>query len=391
MLKLLMIDEEGFVGGAEIATSRLLSGLKERCVQCAAVVPANTHYWRVLHERGIRLFPCGLNELKRTFIRGYPVLREISGLRQAIAEFNPTIIHADAPWAAFFCLPAAKRFDVPVVCALHSYPEAHRAFKRMVFALLKRRLIRRCEHFVVFSNHMLTEIVERYGFPPEKVSKVSHGIERERIAARMSRTDWRELNDLPHDAIVFVSITRVHPGKGVMDFVNAAKIVSESCPNVFFVVAGEEVVSPLENLGFTAELHGRLETLGISDRFRFLGFQDDVGSILHGCDVLVHPAHKEPFGLAVAEASASGLPVVASGVGGILETIVDGENGLLFKPKNVNQLAEKMLLLAQNPELRQQMGQLGAKRNLDKFPMSQMVDGMLRIYECAIGGYQRAP
>jgi len=389
MLKLLMIGEEGFVGGAEIATSRLLSGLKERCVQCAAVVPANSHYWRILHERGIRLFPCGLNELKRTFIRGYPVLREISGLRRAIAEFNPTIIHADAPWAAFFCLPAAKRFDVPVVCALHSYPEAHRAFKRMVFAFLKRYVIGRCECFVVFSDHMLEEVVRRYGFPAEKVCRVNYGIDEDRITPRMSRAEWRMRNDLPTDATVFMVVTRIHPEKGIMDLVEAAKLVSEACENIFFVVAGEEVVSLLENLGFTAELHRRLETLGIANRFRFLGFQDDVGSILRGCDVLVHPSHREPFGLAVAEASLAGLPVVASSVGGIPEMVVNGGTGFLVEPRNANQLAEKMLLLAQNHGLRREMGERGITRTRARFQMPQMLDDMLEIYERAAGRDQR--
>ncbi|MBN2209248.1 MAG: glycosyltransferase family 4 protein [Candidatus Coatesbacteria bacterium] len=385
MLRLLMIGEEGFLGGAEIAMSQLLSGLRERGVECAAVVPERSDYWRLLKSRGVPLFPCSLNELKRDFIWGWPVFRELRRLRQAIHEFRPSVIHANAPWGAFFCLPAANRFGVPVVCALHSYPEAHRAFKRMLFVLLKTYIIRRCKRFVVFSDHMLNEVVEQYGFPLTKLSKVNCGIESERIVPRTTRAEWRMRNHLPSNAVVFLNLTRIHPVKGVMDFVDAAGLVRESCREAFFVIAGEEAVTSLENLGFTAKLQRGIEVLGMADRFRFLGFQDDVGSILAGSDVLVHPAHKEPFGLAVAEASAAGLPVVASRVGGIPETIVEGENGFLVAPRDVTQLAEKMLVLAADRGLRDRMGKRGAELNSGRFTVSGMVEGMLSIYEGVAG------
>ncbi|MBN1592396.1 MAG: glycosyltransferase family 4 protein, partial [Candidatus Coatesbacteria bacterium] len=275
-MKVLLVADEGYLGGAEISTSRLLAALVERGIECAAAVPKGSPYWGRLKERGIPLFPCELNDLKRTFSRGYPILRENSRLRRLIGDFGPTVIHTDSLWAAFFTLMAASRSDIPVVSSLHSYPEAHRALKRAIFAVLKRLIVRKCAHFIVFSEHMLNEIGGRYGFPIDKVSRVHHGIERDRLEERLSRVDWRRKHDIPAGAVVFICITRIHPEKGVMDFVEAARIVMETDQDAFFVVAGEEVVTPLENLGFTKIIHRRLNELGLMDRFRFLGFQEDV-------------------------------------------------------------------------------------------------------------------
>lgn len=382
-MRLMLVSEEGFLGGAQIAIAQLLRELSNRSVECRAVVPMPSNYSRLLEKKGIAVSGCRLDELKRDFVRGRPVRREVSNLRSLIRQFKPSVVHADAPWAAFFCILASAREAVPVVCALHSYPEARRPFKRLVFALLKRHIVRRCHSFVVFSDHMLQEVVGSYSFPQNKLRRVAYGLDLQRTKATIAPSEWRARLGIPANAVVFATLTRLHPEKGVLDLVEAARIVCERFPRAYFVVAGEEVVTPMEHLGFLPAVESRINSLGLKDRFRLVGFQDDVGSILNASDALIHPSHREPFGLAVIEASASGLPVIVSHVGGMLETVVDGKTGLRFPAQDAEQLADRVLALALNPALRRKMGQRGKELVLEKYSLSRMADRMLDIYRNA--------
>lgn len=383
-MRLMLVSEEGFIGGAQIAVAQLLRSLSNRSVECSAVVPMPSDYSRLLRNNAIDVSGCRLDELKRDFVRGLPVRREIANLRDLLRQFQPTVIHADAPWAAFFCILASSKTGPPIVCALHSYPEAHRAFKRVVFSLLKRCLVKRCRSFVVFSDLMLREVGRKHGFPQRKLVRASYGLDPQRIEARVPRNEWRTRFGLPPGAVVFATLTRLHPEKGVLDLVEAAKIVCEECPEAHFVVAGEEVVTPMEHLGFLPILKSRITALGLEQRFQLIGFQHDVGSILNASDVLIHPSHREPFGLAVIEASAAGLPAIVSNVGGMLETVVDGETGFHFTARDPRHLAEKALTLTRNPALRREMGQRGKESVLREYPPDAMTDGMLAIYEDAM-------
>ncbi|MHB8879090.1 MAG: glycosyltransferase family 4 protein [Myxococcaceae bacterium] len=113
------------------------------------------------------------------------------------------------------------------------------------------------------------------------------------------------------------------------------------------------------------------QELGLSGRVELLGLRDDLPELLSGADLFVHPTLFDAFGLAVAEAMACGLPVIASRVGGVPELVLDEETGLLVAPGDVAGLARAIERLAADPGLRSQLGRAGAHRIRASFDLRE--------------------
>jgi glycosyltransferase involved in cell wall biosynthesis len=121
--------------------------------------------------------------------------------------------------------------------------------------------------------------------------------------------------------------------------------------------------------------------IGMADRVKFLGFRDDVPSLLQAMDVFVLPSLSEGLPLSVLEALSLKKPVVASDVGGIPEIIENGVTGYLVPPENPEALAEKITLLLQNPERAAVIGQAGRRRVEEDFSLPRMIREHQSLYE----------
>jgi len=129
-------------------------------------------------------------------------------------------------------------------------------------------------------------------------------------------------------------------------------------------------------------LEALAETLGIADRVSFLGLRNDVDRLLREADVFVHPAlWDEAFGLTVAEAMASGCPVVASRVGAIPELMTDGEHGLLFRAGSVDELSATLDRLVGDAALRERLGRNARSRIVERFGIDRSVGRHLDLCE----------
>jgi glycosyltransferase involved in cell wall biosynthesis len=134
--------------------------------------------------------------------------------------------------------------------------------------------------------------------------------------------------------------------KGQLDLVEAAR----ELPDLVFVLAGAEA-----DTEYVAALRARIAELRLGERFRFIGFEPNIRNLLSISDVLVHPSHSEGFGLAILEAMAMGLPVVATRCGGPEEIVEDGVSGLLVPPESPRELAAALRRVLMDPR------DLGAK------------------------------
>jgi glycosyltransferase involved in cell wall biosynthesis len=139
-------------------------------------------------------------------------------------------------------------------------------------------------------------------------------------------------------------------------------------------------------------LEAKARELGVADRVRFVGWRPhaELPDLLRGADVFVMPSREEEFGVAAAEASAVGLPVVATRVGGVPEIVVDGETGLLVPPKDPEALASALALLATNADLRGRLGRQGRERVAERFAWPACVDRMEAIYRVVASRPPRA-
>ena len=139
-------------------------------------------------------------------------------------------------------------------------------------------------------------------------------------------------------------------------------------PEADFVVAGD------------GELRHELERQAAGSRVRFLGARDDVPELLASLDVFAFPSLFEGLCLAVIEAQAAGVPVVATPVGGIRETVVDGETGLLVPTGNPGGLAAAIRRLLEDRPAAEAMAAEARRRVRERFSIERMLDETLRLY-----------
>ncbi|MBE3584511.1 MAG: glycosyltransferase family 4 protein, partial [Limnochordaceae bacterium] len=125
-------------------------------------------------------------------------------------------------------------------------------------------------------------------------------------------------------------------------------------------------------------------SLGLGDRVRFLGERDDIPELLAESHVFVLASQFEGLPLVVLEAMRAGLPVVATGVGGVPEAVRDGVTGILVPPRNVEALAEALGTLASSARVRTEMGAAGRRLFLSRFTEGRMLQEIERIYRATV-------
>jgi len=169
---------------------------------------------------------------------------------------------------------------------------------------------------------------------------------------------------IPAAARVVLNLSCLKPQKAPLDYVRAAAWVLERRPESVFLLAGDgELRADVESLA---------QLLGIADRFRVLGWRQDVADLLHASDLLALTSLWEGLPQSFAQAMAAGLPIVATDVDGAREAIADGENGWLVPAGDWRLLGQRVLALLANPAQCQAMGEVG-RRRAEPFSETQML------------------
>ena len=125
---------------------------------------------------------------------------------------------------------------------------------------------------------------------------------------------------------------------------------------------------------------GVQQEVGPLDGIKYISFTSEPQNYMASADVLCLPSYREGFGSVIIEAGACGIPSIGSNIYGLQDAIVDGETGILVKPKSVDVLAIAMLQLSQDESLRVQMGKAAQKRAICSFPQVRLTDAILTMY-----------
>lgn len=212
------------------------------------------------------------------------------------------------------------------------------------------------------------------GYPPEKVIIVRSGIDTGFFEPfDGARKQMRDRLGLEEKEFVVVAVGRLIKGKG-QDLLlrSIANLEPSTRPTLLLVGDGDER-KQLEKLAVE---------LGVEQKVKFLGFQKDIRSILWAADVFVHSPTTFPEGLSVAilEAMAAGLPVIATPVGGIPEIVRHGETGWLVPPNDATALAEALKCLWSDPLLRQQLGKTAQAHVREHHDINTLVERTSQVY-----------
>jgi glycosyltransferase involved in cell wall biosynthesis len=164
--------------------------------------------------------------------------------------------------------------------------------------------------------------------------------------------------------------------------VRAASRVSQRRPDIEFIIVGEE-----QNDGrpFTKDLMGLAASLGAAERIRYLGYVRHIPELLAAVDVVVVPSWDEGFSLVTIEALAARRAVLASNIGGITDILKDNVSGLLFAPRDWQQLTEKLLYLVSDAPLRDRLAAAGQRDVYARFGREQIINRIEALYLDVLG------
>jgi L-malate glycosyltransferase len=210
---------------------------------------------------------------------------------------------------------------------------------------------------------------------------VVHGIDVAAIRQlRAERDTTRAELGIAPDQTLAVTVANFRAPKGYPDLLAAARMVADrstadgSRP-VRFVIVGQ---GPLES-----ELRQQHEALGLGSTVQILGYRADAARITAAADLFVLASHHEGLPVAVMEALAAGVPVVATSVGGLAEAVDDGRSGRLVPPSQPDRLATTVLELAADPAARERLGQ-GAAASAGRFSASRSELEIEAVYRRAL-------
>lgn len=347
-------------GGAERIVYELATGLdRGRYEQLViSLRPATGEVARWLDKAGIRV-----RSLRMRTKLDFGARRRLSALLrdERVELLNTHLIHA----AILGRRAAAGARVEALVSTVHLVERPWRKWRFWA----DRATMRRVDATVCVSESARTEYLRRVRAPPDKVRVILNGVDADRFAVASRRDDARRELAFTEDERVIVSLGRLRRQKGHDLALRAMTTIAAAEPRARMLIVGDGPERRrLENL------HARLRLWGCVS---LLGQREDVPDILAAADCLVAPSRYEGFGLAVAEAMAAGLPIVASGVDSIPELVEDGVSGLLVPPNDPQALAAAVIEILGDRERAGSLGQNARERVRERFTLA----GMLRAYE----------
>jgi glycosyltransferase involved in cell wall biosynthesis len=278
------------------------------------------------------------------------------GLARTLRRLRPEVVHVTDVWPPG--LVAARLARVPRVILTHHTPELPRHDNAAGRAWLRAAWATKPE--VIYTSETDRERDGRTGL---QTHVIELGIDLDRF------TSGRPV--LTHDRPIVGNVARLAEQKGQRYLLEAAAELPEAR---FAIVGDGELRDELER--HTAEL-------GLDENVLFTGARDDVPDLLASFAVFAFPSLFEGLCLAVIEAQAAGVPVVATPVGGIRETVVDGETGLLVPPRDPKALAQAIRRLLEDPELAARLATEAQKRARERFSRERMVERTLALYQAS--------
>jgi D-inositol-3-phosphate glycosyltransferase len=279
----------------------------------------------------------------------------------------PDVVHAHFWMSGFAAIRAARQVGgIPVVQTFHALGSVKRRYQASADTSPPQRIRveaaigRHASAIIATCTDEVRELAA-YGVRPSHIYVVPCGVDanlfRARPAApRRQRAAWMD----PPCGPRVVTLSRLVPRKGV-DTVVAAMA---SVPGAQLLVAGGPDERQLDTDPEVRRLRTAAAAAGVAERVTFTGRvgHEDVPALLRSADVVVSDPWYEPFGIVPVEAMACGSAVVASAVGGHLDTVQDGITGLLVPPRDHEALADRLRLLLGRPRLRSALGSAGLSR-----------------------------
>jgi glycosyltransferase involved in cell wall biosynthesis len=283
------------------------------------------------------------------------------------------LAHLHLPRAGFYGRLAATVSWLPVLYTEHNLLEIYNPLSRF----LNQSTYFLNSHVVAVSDAVLTSVRQHSRYSPTKLTRVYNGISLGNGMIPMNRLSVRNNLNIPNDAPIVGTIANLHPRKGLKFLLHAVSLLLKEFSDLHCVIIGRD-----DGEGDT--LCSIAHQLYIEQHVHLLGYKKNARQLLSAFDVFVLPSLYEGLPVALIEAMAAGLPIVATRVGGTPELIMHGQTGLLVEPENVTDLTASIRSLLINPGRRAQMGEAAQILMKKEFTAESMAKRYAELYQALV-------
>jgi glycosyltransferase involved in cell wall biosynthesis len=297
-------------------------------------------------------------------------------LRAMLREAKPDVLHTHNAMAHYYAVAVSLGLGIPVVVSTRHGGGAK--IKDRIEQLYKLSM-RATTYAVAVSKAGRAHFVASGLIPEDKARAVPNGID---LSAFEARTDARcdalrqELGLLP-GTVTFGTVGRLNEVKRQGDLLRATRARLDAGDPISLVIVGD---GPMR-----AELDTLIDELKLHEHVRMLGVRRDVPRLLAAMDVFVLCSRTEGYSLALVEASAAALPIIATDVGGNKEIVADNVSGLIVPPANHDALTQAMARLCASADMRRQYGAAARKWALSEGTLAVMCAAYDKLYRAGKG------
>jgi glycosyltransferase involved in cell wall biosynthesis len=369
------------IGGAQENTLLTCLDLRDRhdddvrLITGPALGPEGSLMDRV---RGANLPLTEIDALRRSINPG----RDWSSYRQirrALAEYRPDVVHTHSAKGGILGRMAASSLGVPaIVHTVHGAPfhPYQSAAARATFRACERYAAGKC-HALVSVADAMTELMVGAGVAPrDKFTTIYSGMEVEPfLAADAQRAEVRRRLGYSDDEIVVGKVARLFTLKGHEYVIEAARAVVAAEPRVRFLLVGDGTLR--------AALEAQIAAANLTRYFQFTGLAppDAIPGLLAAMDIVVHASLREGLARVLPQALLVGRPVVSSDIDGAREVVIPGRTGFLVPPQSSSGLADAIVQLAREPQLRLQFAAAGRQQCAERFRHENATQQVRMLYE----------
>lgn len=281
-------------------------------------------------------------------------------IKSIIKKEQITIVHSHHRMAAFYAEISSSKNVIKVANAHNTFQDKK---KLTQFAYRNTKV-------VAVGEMVEKNLVEFFEIPDSQVSVIHNAVKPFDGIVQTIEVLEREKRERH---ILIGNIGRLSEQKGMSYFIDAAEILSESYPEVRFVIVGDGELKD--------QLHEYVKSKRLQDMFLFLGYRNDIQNVISQLDFIVLSSLWEGLPLTPIEAYSVGKTVIGTAVDGTQEIIRDGVDGYLIEPRNARQIAEKMRVLIEQPEIRKKMEMRAMQRYQSEFSFKKLKESYLHYYE----------
>lgn len=338
----------------QIISGRQINGATRHCLllcrelarrghHISLVCPPDAWIARQADRSGIERLPSDLHRWPADELRRIAV---------AARKRRIDVLHTHMSRAHFFGVLLRMLSGIPCVATAHNrHVQLHWMLNDLVIAVSEATRSFHRRRNLVLPRRIVT--IHNFVEPPQTVSP-----------DLSLRSSLRRSLGGDDSTLLLGTVGNVIPRKGLLFLVQALPRVLAQVANVRLAVIGEPVAPE-----YAARVKAAAARLGLAEKISWAGLRPDVWQVLPALDLFVLPSLEESLPLAILEAMAAGLPVVATAVGGIPECICHGQTGLLVPPARSDALAAAIILLLVDPARRHRLGQTARRRVLDQFSL----------------------